>query len=92
MKIYITADTTLEKVGVDYLEFSTPLGDILVDADEISSSVEDGVMYSKMKGVYFNELHGEIEVFDSRGRHLMVLDPLGEKIIKDAVRGRRIDV
>lgn len=55
MKIYITADTTLEKVGVDYLEFSTPLGDILVDADEISSYVEDRVMHSQMKGVYFND-------------------------------------
>ena len=40
----------------------------------------------------WDELHGEIEVFDSRGRHLMVLDSLGENIIKEAVRGRRIDV
>ena len=36
-------------------------------------------------------LHGEIEVFNKRGYHIMVLDPYGNKI-KDAVRGRRIDV
>lgn len=36
-------------------------------------------------------LHGEIEVFNKRGYHIMVLDPFGNKI-KDAVRGRKIDV
>ena len=36
-------------------------------------------------------LHGEIEVYDKRGYHLMVLDPDGNKI-KDAVRGRKINV
>lgn len=36
-------------------------------------------------------LHGEIEVFNKRGYHIMVLDPYGNKI-KDAVRGRKIDV
>lgn len=36
-------------------------------------------------------LHGEIEVFNKRGYHIMVLDPFGNKI-KDAVKGRKIDV
>lgn len=36
-------------------------------------------------------LHEEIEVFNKRGYHIMVLDPYGNKI-KDAVRGRKIDV
>jgi len=36
-------------------------------------------------------MHGEIEVFNRRGRHIGVLDPLGRPI-KDAVKGRRIDV
>lgn len=36
-------------------------------------------------------LHGEIEVFNKRGYHIMVLDPYGYKI-KDAVKGRKIDV
>lgn len=39
----------------------------------------------------WDSLHGEIEVFNKRGHHLMVLDADGRKI-KDAVRGRRIDV
>lgn len=39
----------------------------------------------------WDELHGEIEVFNKRGRHIMVLDPMGN-YIKDAVAGRKIDV
>ena len=50
-------------------------------------------MVYKGKDKYYSwdEFHGEIEVFDSRGKHLMVLNPQGE-YIKDAVRGRKIDV
>lgn len=36
-------------------------------------------------------IHGEIEVFNKRGYHIMVLDPTGKRI-KEAVRGRKIDV
>jgi hypothetical protein len=36
--------------------------------------------------------HGEIEVFNRRGRHLGALDAITGKLIKGAVAGRRIDV
>lgn len=39
----------------------------------------------------WDSLHGEIEVFNDRGRHLGVFSPEG-KLIKDAVKGRKIDV
>lgn len=39
----------------------------------------------------WDEFHGEIEVFNKRGWHIMVLDPQGN-YIKDAVKGRKIDV
>jgi len=39
----------------------------------------------------WDSLHGEIEVFNARGRHLGVLNPQGI-LIKDPVKGRRIDV
>lgn len=39
----------------------------------------------------WDRLHGEIEVYNKRGRHLMVLDANGAQI-KDAVKGRKIDV
>ncbi len=39
----------------------------------------------------WDELHGEIEVFNSRGRHIAVCDAQGNRI-KGAVKGRRIDV
>ena len=39
----------------------------------------------------WDALHGEIEVFDNRGWHLYVMSPVGVAI-KEAVKGRRIDV
>ncbi len=36
--------------------------------------------------------HGEIEVFNKRGRHIGVFDALTGKMIKEAVKGRKIDV
>ena len=39
----------------------------------------------------WDSLHGEIEVYNKRGMHLAVLDPQGN-FIKDAVKGRKIDV
>lgn len=40
----------------------------------------------------WDSLHGEIEVFNKRGRHLGVIDPVHGNLIKDPVKGRRIDV
>jgi len=37
-------------------------------------------------------LHGELEVYNARGRHIGVIDPQTGAIIKPAVPGRRIDV
>jgi hypothetical protein len=40
----------------------------------------------------WDSLHGEVEVFNAKGRHLGVLDPLTGTWIKRAVPGRKIDV
>ena len=40
----------------------------------------------------WDELHGEIEVYNKRGIHLGALDAISGKQIKDAERGRKIDV
>ena len=40
----------------------------------------------------WDALHGEVEVFNSRGAHLGALDPITGNWVKPAVRGRRIDV
>lgn len=40
----------------------------------------------------WDSLHGEVEVFNKRGRHIAVLDPVTGATIKPAVKGRRIDV
>lgn len=37
-------------------------------------------------------LHGEIEMYDSKGKHLGVLDPNTGAVYKPAVPGRKIDV
>lgn len=39
----------------------------------------------------WDSLHGEIEVYNNRGRHLGVYDPDG-KLIKEAVKGRKIEI
>jgi len=40
----------------------------------------------------WDALHGEIEVFNKRGKHLGVLDAINGTMIKAAVRGRKINV
>ncbi len=37
-------------------------------------------------------LHGEIEVYDKRGNHVAVADPVTGLYIKPAVKGRKIKV
>ncbi|MFY7962296.1 MAG: colicin E3/pyocin S6 family cytotoxin [Elsteraceae bacterium] len=39
----------------------------------------------------WDSLHGEVEVFNGRGFHLGAVDPLSGLMIKEAVRGRRIE-
>jgi hypothetical protein len=40
----------------------------------------------------WDSLHGEIEVFNGRGKHLGAVDAVQGTFIKDAVKGRSIDV
>ena len=40
----------------------------------------------------WDALHGEVEVFNQRGFHLGALDPITGEMVKQPVRGRRIDV
>ena len=40
----------------------------------------------------WDSLHGEIEVYTKRGRHLGALDPVNGVRIKGPEKGRRIDV
>ena len=45
------------------------------------------------KRIYtWDGLHGEIEVFNTRGKHLAVIDPTTGLPLKPAVAGRKIDV
>ncbi|WP_420892156.1 colicin E3/pyocin S6 family cytotoxin [Nitratidesulfovibrio vulgaris] len=39
----------------------------------------------------WDAFHGEVEVYNARGRHIGVMDTTGN-FIKDAERGRKIDV
>jgi len=40
----------------------------------------------------WDSLHGEIEVFNNRGRHLGSADAISGEFIKPPVKGRRLDV
>ncbi|MGE5268289.1 MAG: colicin E3/pyocin S6 family cytotoxin [Thiohalocapsa sp.] len=40
----------------------------------------------------WDSLHGEVEVFNTRGKHLGALDPVTGAWVKRAIPGRTIDV
>jgi Cytotoxic len=40
----------------------------------------------------WDSLHGEIEVFNGRGKHLGSMDPITGEMVKPAIAGRTIDV
>jgi len=40
----------------------------------------------------WDALHGEVEVFSSRGEHRGAFDPIARRQVKPAVKGRRIRV
>lgn len=70
-----------------------PKNDFFSDCEAIGAPNGEKRWRSKDgKSIYtWDSLHGEIEVFNKRGRHLGVLNPDGV-YIKDAVKGRRINV
>lgn len=64
--------------------------------EQIKFGVRGGrqIWVSPDKSRYFtwDSLHGEIEVFNKRGWHLGSLDAVSGEFIKDAVKGRKINV
>lgn len=66
-----------------FLDNCIPIG--AVKGQKRWKSVDNNRIYT------WDSLHGEIEVFNKRGFHLGVLNPNGD-LIKDAIKGRRIDV
>jgi len=56
--------------------------------------IESGrkVYKNEQENIYYtwDSLHGELEVFNKRGRHLGAADPITGELIKPAVKGRRI--
>lgn len=52
------------------------------------------VWANKERSRYFtwDALHGEIEIFDRHGYHLGTLDAVSGKPVKNAVRGRKLNV
>lgn len=56
MIIRVTGKTTIQNAGIDSMDFILPNGNTInVDADEESTYTEDGIIYSTMKGVLFND-------------------------------------
>ena len=58
----------------------------VIDGRKVWRSIDGSRLYT------WDELHGEIEVFNKRGRHLGSADKYDGCIIKDAVKGRRLNV
>ncbi|MFA6312779.1 MAG: colicin E3/pyocin S6 family cytotoxin [Sterolibacterium sp.] len=56
--------------------------------------IDDKKVWRNASGNQFytwDALHGEVEVFNKRGRHLGVMNPEGE-FVKPAIRGRQLNV
>ena len=60
----------------------------------VKAFVDGNTQIYKMNDKYYSwdKLHGEIEVFNKRGYHIMVLDPNGNPTKKTAKKGRTINV
>ena len=71
-----------------------PKPSILDDCDYLGAfSGEKRWRRKDRKRIYtWDELHGEVEVFDKRGHHLGAIDPVSGHLTKDPVKGRKINV
>ena len=58
----------------------------VVDGRKVWKSLDNKRLYT------WDELHGDVEVFNKRGRHLGSAEKITGKMIKDAVIGRRLNV
>ena len=66
----------------------------ILDNIEVSHISGGRKIWKSVDGRYYtwDSLHGEVEVYNKRGRHIGVLHPQTGEMIKEAVKGRRIDV
>jgi len=75
------------------LAIPRPRPSILDDMVRLSRSGEarwrspDGKRYFT-----WDSLHGEVEVFDSRGWHLGAIDPISGNLVSQPVRGRKLEL
>ena len=64
-----------------------------LDGFEFYQVIDGRKVYRNGRLLYsWDELHGEIEVFDKRGYHLGALDGITGEQIKPAKKGRRLHV
>jgi hypothetical protein len=73
---------------------SIPKPSILDDCDSLGAVNGEKRWRSKDgKRLYtWDSLHGEVEVFNTRGRHLGAVDPATGRLKKQPKKGRKIDV
>lgn len=71
-----------------------PAGCFLNDLKAVRLSAFGKVWVSREGDRYYtwDHVHGEVEVFSKRGRHLGSADPITGVGIRKAVKGRKIDV
>jgi hypothetical protein len=58
----------------------------MVDGRKVWSNPDKSRFYT------WDSLHGEIEVFNKRGRHLGALDALSGVLVKEETKGRRLNL
>lgn len=66
-----------------------------LDGCEVVKVIGNRKVWANANRTHFftwDSLHGEIEAFDKQGRHLGALNASTGDLIKEAVRGRKLDV
>lgn len=76
------------------VQIPKPVPSFLDTCDKLRVQGNQQIWASKDRNNYYtwDSLHGEIEGFDKRGRHLGAFHALSGEQTKEAVRGRKINV
>lgn len=77
--------------GAKFMPYQAKPKPCYIDQYEFYKVISRRKVYRSSDRYYsWDELHGEIEVFDKRGYHLGALDAVTGEKIKDADKGRRL--
>ena len=94
VQVALAALSSTDAFRAPILVIPRPRPSLLDDCDRLGAFSDEQRWRSKDgKRLYtWDSLHGEVEVFNSRGYHLGAIHPVTGQLLKEPVKGRRINV